>query len=255
MIQTFREPEQEAFAHAVANQLRAARMRQRITQTQLAKRTGGRVSKAALANYETKQRSLRVDVFWVLARALGEDPGAMLLAAERESGYGVASADAPISVNTAAIQQSDDPRLVPVQRWFTLRLKSDSARDSNTLVLDVSALRALAALMGTNMTECRRILRAASEQGDVEASGADAALAAATPQEMTAAHRYASSDAAPRRSGYPVHADRPARRAAGAGNMLTAPNGHHAQTGLPAVAPSRKRREPALANPPFPAAG
>ena len=169
MTQTYAEPQQEAFADAVAGQLRAARLRQRLTQSELAERTRGRVSKAALANYETRQRSLRIDVFWALVRALGEDPGALLAVAERESGYGIDGTDAPITVNAAAIQASTDARLAPVQRWFTLRLRIGATGvQPATLTLDTTAITALSELMGTTPTACRELLATAGTITAVE---------------------------------------------------------------------------------------
>jgi transcriptional regulator with XRE-family HTH domain len=163
MTRDYAEAGREAFAGAVAGQLRAARLRQKLTQAQLAGRTNGRVSKAALANYETRQRSLRVDVFWVLVRALGEDPAALLSAAERESGYGIDESDAPVIVNAAMIQASADARLAPVQRWFKLRLRiGTTGVNPATLTLDTTAINALAALMGTTPADCRAVLVAAS---------------------------------------------------------------------------------------------
>lgn len=167
MVQTYAEPRQEAFANAVAGQLRAARIRQKLTQSELAGRTGGRVSKAALANYETRQRSLRIDVFWILVRVLGEDPAALLAAAERESGYASDASDAPISVNAAAIQASTDARLAPVQRWFTLRLRiGTTSVHPASLTLDATAVNALAELMGTTPADCRRLLIETSAAGE-----------------------------------------------------------------------------------------
>jgi transcriptional regulator with XRE-family HTH domain len=174
MTRDYAEAGREAFAGAVAGQLRAARLRQKLTQAQLAGRTNGRVSKAALANYETRQRSLRIDVFWVLVRALGEDPAALLSAAERESGYGVDESDAPVIVNAAVIQASSDARLAPVQRWFKLRLRiGTTGVHPATLTLDATAINALAALMGTTPADCRAVLVAASA-ADRSAARADA---------------------------------------------------------------------------------
>src|SRR4051795_2673678 len=73
----------EMFAAAICRLLRDSRRRQKLTQAQVAARTGGLISKAALANYETGHRSLRVDVLWVIAGALGEDLGTLLGAAEQ----------------------------------------------------------------------------------------------------------------------------------------------------------------------------
>lgn len=171
MAQTYSEPGQEAFADAVARQLRAARLRQKLTQSELAERTGGRVSKASLANYETRQRSLRIDVFWALVRALGEDPGALLGTAERESGYCVDASDGPLTVDVGAIQASTDVRLAPVQRWFKLRLRIGTVGASPaTLTLDATAINALSELMGTTPAACREVLVAATGREGVAAS-------------------------------------------------------------------------------------
>lgn len=151
---------QAAFAGVIAGLLRESRRRQGLTQAEVAARTGGLVSKAALANYETGHRSLRVDVFWVIARALGEDPGALLIGAERSSGYGSAADAAPITVNVDAVQNGIDPRLAPVRRWFALRLQSGGGRlPVRTVTLDHGALSALSALMGVSAGECRRLLQ------------------------------------------------------------------------------------------------
>ena len=78
MSQAYDARSQQAFAAAVCRVMRESRRRQKLTQAEVAQRTGGLVSKAALANYETGHRSLRVDVLWVIAGALGEDLGALL---------------------------------------------------------------------------------------------------------------------------------------------------------------------------------
>ena len=83
MSQAYDSRSQQAFAAAVCRVMRESRRRQKLTQAEVAQRTDGLVSKAALANYETGHRSLRVDVLWVIAGALGEDLGALLSAAER----------------------------------------------------------------------------------------------------------------------------------------------------------------------------
>jgi transcriptional regulator with XRE-family HTH domain len=155
---------QLAFAGAIAGLLRESRRRQGLTQAQVAARTGGLVSKAALANYETGHRSLRIDIFWVIAKALGEDAGALLAGAERGSGYGMADeAAAPIVVDVVSMQQNTDERLAPVRRWFALRLQPSSSRlPIRTVTLDHGALSALAALMRVTPAECRRLLQSVS---------------------------------------------------------------------------------------------
>jgi transcriptional regulator with XRE-family HTH domain len=135
--------------------MRESRRRQKLTQAEVAQRTGGLVSKAALANYETGHRSLRVDVLWVIAGALGEDLGTLLGAAEQ----GVAlrpsaSASGSITVDVNEVMAAADPRLGPVKRWFELR--SNGA--SSAMTLDDGAISALASLMNVTALECRRIL-------------------------------------------------------------------------------------------------
>ena len=148
------------FGASLAALLRESRIRQGMTQAQVSARTGGLVSKAALANYETAHRSLRVDVFWLLVRALGEDAAVLLSGAERRSGYGRnAETASALTVDIAAVQASEDPRLAPVQRWFDLRLQSGPGRlPVRTVTLDDGALAALAALMGVSRHECRALL-------------------------------------------------------------------------------------------------
>jgi transcriptional regulator with XRE-family HTH domain len=168
---------QAAFAGVIAALLRESRRRQGLKQAEVAARTGGLVSKAALANYETGHRSLRVDVFWVIAKALGEDPGALLVGAERSSGYGSAIDAAPITVDVDAVQSSTDSRLAPVRRWFELRLQSGGGRlPVRTVTLDHGALSALSALMGVSATECRRLL-----EGVARSSGSGAPPSVSSP--------------------------------------------------------------------------
>ena len=151
---------QATFGASLAALLRESRIRQGMTQAQVSARTGGLVSKAALANYETAHRSLRVDVFWLLVRALGEDAAVLLSGAERRSGYGrTADAASALTVDIAAVQTNEDPRLAPVQRWFDLRLQNGAGRvPVRTVTLDDGALAALAALMGVSRHECRALL-------------------------------------------------------------------------------------------------
>ena len=192
---------QSPFSSAVAGLLRDSRVRQGLTQAQVAARTGGLVSKAALANYETGHRSLRVDVFWIVVRALGEDVGTLLSGAERlsgsvASGYGSDTDPvAPLAVDVAAVRASADPRLVPVQRWFALRLPPSrsgangphaaggssgpwgsgalGASARRTVTLDTAALDALAILMGTTPAECRAAL---AEAGVLDSTAPEPAL-------------------------------------------------------------------------------
>lgn len=151
---------QEDFAAAVCQVLRESRRRHKLTQAQVAERTGGLVSKAALANYETGHRSLRVDVLWVIARALDEDVGALLSMAERSVKRRVSHpVTGAVTIDVAEVMNDRDARLDPVRRWFELR--GDPA--SSVMTLDEGAVQALAAVMNVSPAECRRILSGISE--------------------------------------------------------------------------------------------
>lgn len=155
MSQAYDARSQQAFAAAVCRVMRESRRRQKLTQAEVAQRTGGLVSKAALANYETGHRSLRVDVLWVIAGALGEDLGTLLGAAERGVALRpAAGASGAITVDVAEVMAAADPRLAPVKRWFDLR----SSGGSTAMTLDDGAIAALASLMNVSAIECRRIL-------------------------------------------------------------------------------------------------
>lgn len=157
-MQPLDEEQQTGFASALCAQLRESRRRQGLTQAQVAARTGGLVSKAALANYETGHRSLRVDVFWILSRALGEDSGKLIAGAERS----IVPASAlrgrsTISIRVADVLATTDVTLAPVRRWFSIR-HPDGGGSGVTESLGEGALKALADLMGMTIAECRNRL-------------------------------------------------------------------------------------------------
>ena len=148
----------EMFAAAVCRLLRDSRRRQKLTQAQVAARTGGLISKAALANYETGHRSLRVDVLWVIAKALGENIGNLVASAERGIGHRQdADGSSPITIDIEEIRENGDSRLASVRRWIELQ---QGARPSSTgvMTLDPGAIAALSSLMGVTSAECRAIL-------------------------------------------------------------------------------------------------
>lgn len=148
-----------AFGAAVASLLRESRRRQRLTQSDVSARTGGVISKAALANYESGHRSVRVDVFWLLTRALDEDAGALLAGAERGSGLAGGDITGPVTIDVPRLLESFDERLAPVRRWASVRLPSGGGQPTvGTITLDQSALVALAALMGVDPIEAQGIL-------------------------------------------------------------------------------------------------
>lgn len=73
---------QRVFALAVARALRESRQQQQLTQEEVAARTNGMVSKAALAHFESARRHLPVEVLWALAAALGMDIAALVALAQ-----------------------------------------------------------------------------------------------------------------------------------------------------------------------------
>ena len=155
MSYAIQSPSQRSFAAAVSRVLRESRHRQNLTQAELARRTGGLVSKAALANYETGHRSIRVDVLWIIAGALGENVGDLMIAAHRDVMLAPTASTESITVDTTDLFTRNDPMLAPVRRWSELR-------PSGQMTLDQQAITALASLMNVSEPECRRILWASS---------------------------------------------------------------------------------------------
>ena len=148
----------EMFAQAVCKLLRESRRRQKLTQAQVAARTGGLISKAALANYETGHRSLRIDVLWVIAHALGESMSSIVASAERGlSTSGEADAGTPVTIDLETLSFSRDPRLTAVRRWVDLQHRPHNGH-GGVIVLDQGAVEALSSLMGVPQAECRSIL-------------------------------------------------------------------------------------------------
>lgn len=148
----------EMFAAAVCRFLRDSRRRQKLTQAQVAARTGGLISKAALANYETGHRSLRIDVLWVIAKALGENIGNLVASAERGIGHRQdAEGSSPITIDIKEIRENGDARLGSVRRWIELQhgLRQPSG---GVMTLDPGAIAALSSLMSVSPIECRAIL-------------------------------------------------------------------------------------------------
>ena len=155
---------QVVFSRALCAQLRDARRRLGLTQAQLSARTGGLISKAALANYETGHRSMRVDIFWALARALDAQPGILMAAAERSAGMTADSqAPGPVSIEIHRLMANADPRLAAARKWFELRYPSNRPA---TETLDMAAVAALAALADVQVDEFRRLLARVAGAGD-----------------------------------------------------------------------------------------
>ena len=166
---------QAAFSRALCAQLRDARRRLGLTQAQLSARTGGLISKAALANYETGHRSMRVDIFWALARALDIEPGVLMAAAERSAGMSADSqSPGPVTIDLPRVMANADPRLAAARKWFELRYPSQRPA---TETLDTAAVSALAALADMHVDEFRRLL--ARVAGTSDAAHARPAVSAA----------------------------------------------------------------------------
>lgn len=160
----------EAFLAAATCLLRQSRLRQRLSQAAVAARTGGAVSKASLANYENGHRSMRIDVFWKVCRALGEDAGAMLSTAAGVSGFYGEPTDRPMSVDVTAVLTNCDPTLAPVRRWFAIRLRAEPTKTPlRAVTLDAGAIAALAQVMGVSVAECRKLLLTVSAPEGVAA--------------------------------------------------------------------------------------
>jgi transcriptional regulator with XRE-family HTH domain len=152
----------EMFAQAVCKLLRESRRRQKLTQAQVAARTGGLISKAALANYETGHRSLRIDVLWVIAHALGESMSSIVASAERGlTASHESDAGTPVSIDLDTLSVSRDPRLTAVRRWVDLQHRPHNGQ-GGVIVLDQGAVEALSSLMGVSQAECRSILSGVS---------------------------------------------------------------------------------------------
>ena len=154
---------QNAFARAVCRSIRESRRRQHLTQAEVAARTNGLLSKAALANYETGHRGLRVEVLWVIAHALGEDVKTLLDRAELQVRRTPSRPeDGPMTIKVDDVMAATDPRLGPVKRWVELR-----ATGRNTeMIIDDGVLGALATLMEMSIPECRRVLLSVIKQAD-----------------------------------------------------------------------------------------
>ncbi len=153
----------EMFAQAVCKLLRESRRRQKLTQAQVASRTGGLISKAALANYETGHRSLRIDVLWVIAHALGENMSTIVAAAERGLAKGHdTEAGVPVTIDLISLRGSQDPRLAAVRRWVELQNRTHGGSQSGVIVLDQGAVDAMSSLIGVSPSICRSVLSTVS---------------------------------------------------------------------------------------------
>ena len=154
--------DQNRFAQVVTEKLRESRRRQKLTQAEVANRTRGLVSKAALANYETGHRSLRIDVLWVISRALGEDLGQLLTRVENEvfGSRGIDETAPSIRVRMGHLRSLQDSRLDPVRRWFDLRRPTlvEPMTDDTVVTLDAEVLPAMAAITGLTSAELRGML-------------------------------------------------------------------------------------------------
>lgn len=146
--------EQAQFVRAVMRLLVTERRKQKLTQLEVAHRTNGAVTKASLANYETGHRSLRIEVAWVIARALNLDIGTICQRASAEVLDGAGHAPTPeedgydpglgIVIDLNALHRSSDPDLMRIVRWYRL----DTDRRGLRLKLNPEAVTALANYTG-----------------------------------------------------------------------------------------------------------
>ncbi|MDQ2740653.1 MAG: helix-turn-helix domain-containing protein [Actinomycetota bacterium] len=144
----------EQFAEALSAELRDARRRRGLTQSALAARTGDLISQAAIANYETGHRSLRMAAFWVLAQALDVDSAELVAGAELAIGTRPRRDTSFVPVRVADVLASTNPTLAPVQRWMSIRHASGVLSGGLIERIDDDALAALANLMGMTVAEC-----------------------------------------------------------------------------------------------------
>lgn len=146
------------FAAALSAQLREARHRRGLTQSALAARTGGLVSQAAVASYETGHRSLRVAVFWVLARALEVDSAELIAGAELAIGIQPRRDTKVMAVRVTDVLASTNPELAPVRRWISIQHPGGDVMNGLIERIDDGAVAALANLMDMTVAECRDCL-------------------------------------------------------------------------------------------------
>lgn len=103
-----------SFAACIVYEIRRLRVDKSWSQTDLADRTQGAVSKAALASYELGHTRLPLSVLWELAHALGTTAAAIIAAAETAAANPAESATPPLSAL----------RVTALQRHLRLRRES-----------------------------------------------------------------------------------------------------------------------------------
>src|SRR5690606_4365839 len=113
-----------------------------------------------LANYETGHRSLRIEVLWILTRALNEDLGELLFTAEQSLSLHLDQQAPSVLIDPEVVRASEDPRLAPVRRWVELRQSSlPGGISPGPMVLDAAAIEALASLMELTPQDCVAVLQ------------------------------------------------------------------------------------------------
>lgn len=148
---------QAEFTAAIRTQLRKSRRRQGLSQREVARRTCGVIQPGSLANYESGHRSLRVEVLWVIAKALGEDCGRLIAGAELAMLSGGVRPGATVSVRVADVLATQDEAFAPMRKWFSIRHPGGDVGDAME-TLDEVALAALANLVCLTVDECRDYL-------------------------------------------------------------------------------------------------
>lgn len=148
---------QAEFSAAIRTQLRESRRRQGLSQREVARRTDGVIQAGSLANYETGHRSLRVEVLWVIAKALGEDCGHLIAGAELAMLSGYVRPGDTVSVRVADVLATQDEAFAPMRKWFSIRHPAGDVGDAME-TLDQVALAALANLLDLTVEVCREYL-------------------------------------------------------------------------------------------------
>jgi transcriptional regulator with XRE-family HTH domain len=77
-------PEEQALSHKIGHRLREARNAQQLSLSQLSARTGGRLGKPRISNYEQGLRRLGIEEAQILAEVLGTVSATYLLCLEAE---------------------------------------------------------------------------------------------------------------------------------------------------------------------------
>lgn len=143
----------DEFSDALLGGVRKARNILGWTQADLAQRTHGVISTAALAGYESGHRRLRINVAWTLAAALGLDLSTLIGRAEHTASEG----GVWMQLTVWHLLHTTDHDLAPVRRWLQAAHPEPVGLATKTALTN-DAITALATLMRITNTECRQRL-------------------------------------------------------------------------------------------------